>query len=909
MRRGRLALALALVGIALVAVAAGVALARGAPERLRSEAERRLSEALATEVRIADVGLSLRWGLLLEARGVTAWPRDGAPALQVARLHARPDWSELLAGRFRLGWLGLEDARLAVARGPGGLSLGTRPPEDGAVQGDDAAPPFGASALVAAVEDALHAAVGGGVPVRSLRIEEGRIELHESGPSGERSLVLADAEGRAHRTRLRTYGSLHLDGRLRELGVQGARAGEGRVALRAEYGPERALAVDLEDLPLELLAPWARALGLAPGLAGRASGELDWRWEPGGAHRIAASLEASELRLPLAAGARPLRRPEVALDTNLTVSGEGDVLRLAGAELRTGGHAARIEGALGLPVGAESALRLQLATGGLPLAEASALAAALPAKVERALAEPLGRLEAGRLASLDVELDTTWEGAKALVASRGLGRPGALAIRARVEEAALRVAAGERLHGLSGALAFEDGSLQLDLPSARLEGSPLPALGAHFRGLDALAEPERIDCSAPPPVPALPGWRVLQTLLTEDAEPDAEEEGWRRITLRADGLAHPVLLCVLEQAAAELTPAVDDGFAFELTRGRWAGLSLRARGRYAASPEERLALEVELGAPSSDAASRSAWRAGDAWARGTFRAEIARAGPFAARSVEGRFRAAGERLFMERTALALDPGGEVRGELALALGDASGVPYRARVELGEAPLAELLRALGEAEPGVTGRLSGAGVAQGRLEAGRSPIAGARGTFSLHARDGTLRREVPPLLAIALASEGWNPFRQEDRIAYRALDVVARLDEGFAVADTLALDAGRVRAAGSGRVALDAPHAIEGVVGLYLFRTLDAVLGRIPVLNRALLGKDENLVGAYFELSGPWGAPKARLVPVKTMATGPASLLLEGVPDLFAGSVRRLQSVLLPEAAGDGAAEPAEPGAR
>jgi hypothetical protein len=101
---------------------------------------------------------------------------------------------------------------------------------------------------------------------------------------------------------------------------------------------------------------------------------------------------------------------------------------------------------------------------------------------------------------------------------------------------------------------------------------------------------------------------------------------------------------------------------------------------------------------------------------------------------------------------------------------------------------------------------------------------------------------------------------------------------------------------TGEMAITEPFELEAVMGVFLFPTLDSVIGRVPLLNRVLLGPDENLVNAYFALTGPWREPDARLVPMKSLASGPASFVFEGLPAFVRGGIRRIQAVL-PDTAG------------
>ncbi len=49
------------------------------------------------------------------------------------------------------------------------------------------------------------------------------------------------------------------------------------------------------------------------------------------------------------------------------------------------------------------------------------------------------------------------------------------------------------------------------------------------------------------------------------------------------------------------------------------------------------------------------------------------------------------------------------------------------------------------------------------------------------------------------------------------------------------------------------------------------------------------MGAYVELSGAWAHPDASLVPLKTLATGPASLAVEGMPRFVRRAITAIQS--------------------
>jgi uncharacterized protein involved in outer membrane biogenesis len=117
-RKARIGIGLAIFA---AAVAIGCWVARPlAPERLRAEVEERLTEKLRGEVRVAQLRLSLRFGLRLEGSGVEVWPEPGGPGLRVERVVADIRVFSHLTGQRRLRRLRLEGAQLRVARGPDG---------------------------------------------------------------------------------------------------------------------------------------------------------------------------------------------------------------------------------------------------------------------------------------------------------------------------------------------------------------------------------------------------------------------------------------------------------------------------------------------------------------------------------------------------------------------------------------------------------------------------------------------------------------------------------------------------------------------------------------------------------------------------------------------------------------------
>jgi hypothetical protein len=178
---------------------------------------------------------------------------------------------------------------------------------------------------------------------------------------------------------------------------------------------------------------------------------------------------------------------------------------------------------------------------------------------------------------------------------------------------------------------------------------------------------------------------------------------------------------------------------------------------------------------------------------------------------------------------------------------------------------------------------------GLLIAGHNLLADSSGPASLRLRNGEILKRMNVLFSIAQASDTLNPFRSRETIPYDRIDAPLQIGGGYASTDGLSLQGEALRLVGTGRVNLvDDPHEVEAVIGIFYFRALDRVIGVFPLLNRMLLGPDDNLVSTYFAVSGPWGDPHASIIPSKSIASGPGSFVLEGLPSFVRGGLSTLE---------------------
>ena len=172
------------------------------------------------------------------------------------------------------------------------------------------------------------------------------------------------------------------------------------------------------------------------------------------------------------------------------------------------------------------------------------------------------------------------------------------------------------------------------------------------------------------------------------------------------------------------------------------------------------------------------------------------------------------------------------------------------------------------------------------------FAHAEGTATMRATDGELRAHMPLFVSIASVSETLNPFASRDRIRYRQVAAELRFHDGRVSTEALTIDSPDLRVVASGELGLLPPHEVKAVVALLFFGKVSNLVGMLPVLNTILLGKENSLMGAYFQVSGTFAQPEVKLVPSRSLTgTGPAQLLLEGIPSFVRSGVEAIQSAL------------------
>ena len=857
----RRVLSLAAFGLILIGVAAALAwlvITHASPEALRAELESRLSESLGTSVRVGPVSLGFgRDGVELTAADLRAFPGKAGDALQAERIDVQVDLWAALLGEVSLRGVDLTRPFVRVRRAGDGFVL-------------DAPPAPATPRNPGAPGTRWHEALTARIP--RLEVADGRVLLVGAGTRGQ-DLAVEHLDASLERQWIRGGVGVEARGELRAGGESG-----GTLEISGTAGDALAFAVQLDDVALSSLAALAggRASELAP--RGRASGEIEIRRDARGAQKLRVALRAPRMHLEPRVGGERRALDPAQVRVEASASGKPGAYTISG-ELGLG--------ALGVPfdaaIGKDGVESIHLRS--VDLAALGPLAAALP-EPERSRAQRLlANVQAGHVDELDLGF--------APAAPKGAPR---LTARWKVTDAAVTAGSASRLSGLSGDGSYDGDAIALHVTSAFLDHQPLPPLDVRLAGLSQLGSLAELRCTQPAPASALPGRTPLVDWANGDETKPKGPPSWRKLRVTAWWIEHPALLCAIEGLRGEVVPDLAaGGVSATLERAVWAGVPIRGKAHYRALPSEAASLDVQIGAPF-EPMQPELRKSG--WARGRFEFETVSLGDWKTRGAEGAFLLSGSHLLLEDASLQLDPGPRLQGNVDLDLSVPDRVPYQCETQVENGKLQDIYAARSWSES-ATGSLVGSAKLTGALRPGAAVLGESAGAFSLHARDGVIRQRFRLLLAVGMASETLNPFRERGTIRYTAMDVDGRLENGRFAIDTLSIDGPAIRAAASGTVGAVGEHETEMVMGLYFFRTIDTVLGSVPIVNRILLGKDSNLIGAYVALTGPWEGLGAKVIPMKTLMKGPVGFVFEGLPSFVRGSLKRVQA-MLPVAGATGA---------
>jgi len=845
----------ALVFFAIAGLAGYAVSSRLAPERARQALEEVLTRELGP-VAIGRVRPSFAWGIGFEIAGLrSTGARDAGFTADRVRVTLSP--RSLLRGEPKLRRVDVRGLRLAATEGSDGAwaptALDRLRPAPGAPRAPGSLREDASALPAVSIDDA---------------------ELAITRADGSRWTVAMPHVALTHDRLGRGAPALRANGRI-------ARAARDLAdfeldAVLDDPAPHGTIALtdlDLAAIPNEWTGP-VRA-------GGRASGVASWRPSEGG---VAIDLDAVGLGLRAARAddaTAAVAYPTARLRAHVAV--EGRDVRVTELEWSSDAFAVAGSAALERSRSGTPQLALDLHGGPVPVAALRDLVrvATAPGSPPRRNAETV---RAGEITAFAVRGKALPVGGKDEKAATSL--PDSLALEATVRGVEIAVSDERPIRDLEGRFSLAGEKLAIADARATLGDRPLPVLTLTLDGISA-ARRAFASGSVPPTVPALPGLGALDKWIDSTKRPGSPPR-WRRIEVHADWIEHPALLRPLEEVTAVLTPA-NPGIHFGDAKGFWGGVPFSGSGSFYGGDAPRIDADVTLAATRRTGRRRAA---SEAWGRARFHADLEKLGDFQADWLEGVVQSIADRVELRHGEARLRPRGDLTGTLDLDLASSDRVPYRARIELDDGSMSDLMNDVKMDGGAARGTVGIDADLAGFVRAGDKPLADMDGTANLRLRNGEINKRMNVLFAIAQASDTLNPFRSRETIPFDTIEAPLVLSRGIARTEALSLQGPAVRMVGTGQVDLvNDPHPVEAVIGVFFFRTLDRMIGMFPLLNRLLLGPDDNLIATYFAVTGPWGNTQGTLIPTKSIASGPASFVLEGLPSFVRGGLSTLERVV------------------
>ena len=902
-----------IVGLALFLVAAGAGLlaaSQWGPERTRASLETALSERFGSPVTVGSARVffgtgKLAWmkGVLLDASEIETAGNGGAvTVLSIGRLQAEIAPLSLLRGKVRVrnvaldgvrARLGQSEALPAVSAPPPGPIMRSAEALEEASATEEAAPPEPVVGFLEAVANQLETAL-----VRPLRGQQVSLERSEFlleapplGPGGPALVLrLKDVRGTL-RSRRGGQAELSLEAKLD--------AGAEATALAFDLDRDRrgALAADLRlrEWPLASAGPVLRSFlptaeidGLGQ-LAVRAA-----RPQPG-VFEITARLDAERVAgsLPRLGDAEPVPVDLETVRAGLDADIDPERLRIERAFVAAEQTELSASAEIARPLGLPSHTMARVGVDHYDLEQRRHLIALLPPRQLATVESVLEPLRSGRLEDVEVSGDATlgewWRAFDDDIV--GL-LPETVEASARFAGFAVRAGEGNTLTDLSGRVAFRGDRLELRGVRGRRGGHWMPTLDATLDGVTNLGGNRGLrEIPDDPNAPLMLGLGPMYQIVVDPNRPPGEMPG--ALLLDLDHVVHPTLLWPLRNLFARAIPG-EDGIRILVEHGIWGRVPIRAEGIWAIqqSKGERKVerVSVKVGVKPAIAGLEPLDVADPVWARGRWHLDPHNLGDWRVLKSTGRFHAKGQNVRLVSYDLDLGIAGRGLGEGTIDFSKPDELPYWTTVRVEGAKAPGIVDKIGLEPHEATGDVVLDGDFRGEMRPGRRVIAGMEGRLLVEARDGAILRKLPVLLAVAKATDTFNPFRRRDEMRYSSIDAVLRIDRGTVHAEELRIDGPDVRLLATGTVdGVDPAHPVEAVVGVFFFKAIDRVIGVVPVLSDLILGEDDNLMGAYVEVTGPWRSPDASLVPLKTLATGPASMAVEGVPRFVRRAITAIQS--------------------
>lgn len=902
------------MAVVLAGIVAGYLVSSGVgTSLLHREIETQLTRLLGGPVAIGSVDVRWEDGLRVEAQDVSAYPSPieaDPPGLHARRVVAWVDLVALMIGRLELSTLELEGPHVRLVQDVDGGWVGLPLPAPAVYPDeglDDRSEAERVFARLAELDGAAGRIAEDFQAADRIVVTDGTLEW--IGPAtaegGTTSLRAELVNGIAERHWLSKdiaidWRGVFLDGVHPPfpftLGVH-----------RAE-GRHFVWSLGVEDIPLETAV---ESIGTRPGLS-KIEGTLDTRFrlftDEGGLHRLNVDGAIEDATLVLERSGRLLERDRVAIEAAFEV--DPVEIRLVSSRLEGPQLGLEFQGTVRRPIRRLAETRIEARTHGVDLEGLRRFAQSVADDSPTALtiARLTERVVAGRVKYVEVAGTTTLGEWEALLGGTARDLPEGFVLGGAFDQVVVQSGPEDRLEDLAGEVEWVGDRIVFRNGHGVYRGQPLPEMNAVINGMSILARTDPEDREIRRSPPPLPGLDALARIL-EPRNPDALPP-LKVIALALDEIEHPIFRYPLRELELLVEP-LRRGLELTVRDGRWGGarvqgdvvwftdpaapsvsatLTLSEPSTAPAEPtneSDREGMPDAADGPEAATARAQGETAGpvnampeDRWGQGRFEIEFRprRWLPFERASGLVRFEGTG--IYLDDLEIRVEEQGTFAARMSLDLDREETVGFDTSFALTGARLSEIGPFVALPEDLARGAIDATGSLAGRLRPRKNFIAELEGRIRADARDGTVKTTLPLLFRLAKATEGYNPFAQQDELAYETMKGNFAIDRGVISVEDFELE-GPLRV--YARADIDTnpkPATIRSVVGIFLFRKPSALLDNLPLLRAFLPGSERGLFGTYFEVDGALNDPDVDALPVQS--------LMSGVPDAIKAPFKALR---------------------
>ncbi|MCH2172119.1 AsmA-like C-terminal region-containing protein [Myxococcota bacterium] len=533
------------------------------------------------------------------------------------------------------------------------------------------------------------------------------------------------------------------------------------------------------------------------------------------------------------------------------------------------------------------------------------------------------RLQAGSLRTVRATGEAPIRVWEELLGGRATRLPQGFEINGEVSGVEIAVNKSDWLEVSRGLLQWSGDSIHVRDTRSMLNGTPLPSFDVKVEGVSHLFAADPAHRTIRSGGSALIG---LASLWEFFSDPQSESEKLpTSLSLQIEELQHPMFLWPIADLVADIEPS-EGGIRSWVHRGLWAGVPVVGEARWLFAPEEHVEVRLAAKAPPPTPtrvpilsspilpdliATLTAPRVqipmapeSPPWGTGHFTLGPMHLNDWHQSGASGSFDAKGATFYLDDVEIALEPAGQLTGSGRFDLGRAGAVPYEVDLHVSNADLGAVTVLFGLEEGWANGQVDLAGRFRGSLDPNAPFLSDFKGPLSVSATSGSLKRGIPPLVTLAMSTDALNPFASRERVRFDRVDTTLDFDDSLLRADAFILDGTDARVFASGSIVLGGEeNTLKAEVAVFLFRVLDRALESIPVVNQILLGEDESIVAAHYALSGTWQEPAVQIYPIRTLASGPASLLFERFPQFLQRSFEAIGNALRGESNGQNPIRP------